>query len=87
MYVVYNGGVLTLEEHLDAVCLRGLPVEVRPNRSLAFVSACLPLDLSVIKHDGLSSQARFKATCKLRMHAHISTSEGFEVKYQRWPAT
>lgn len=85
MYVVYNGGVLTLEQHLDAVCLRGLPVEVRPNRSLAFVSVCLPPDLCVIKHDGLSSQAHFKATCKLTMHAHIGTSEGFEIKYRRQP--
>lgn len=58
MYVVYNGGVLTLEEHLDAACLRGLPVEVTPYRSLAFVGVRLPQDLCVIKHDGLSSQTQ-----------------------------
>lgn len=73
MYVVYSGGVLTLEEHLDAVRLRGLPVEVRPNRLLAFVGVCLPRDLCAIKHDGVSSQAHFKAPYKLRMHARIST--------------
>lgn len=50
-YVVYNGDVLTLEKHLDAMLLRRLPLEVRANGSVAFVSACLHPDLCVIKHD------------------------------------
>lgn len=79
-YVVYNIDVLTLEKHLDAMLLWGLPVKVSANGSVAFVRACLPTDLCAAQ----LSETHVKATRKLEEHDNISANNRHWSKIWWW---